>query len=450
MKAYIKYLWIGFTSLLIVTYSCEEDKVTIPCENNEVICLTIDKSVVNADGISTITLSATIPKEADEDKRTIKFKSGTGSFKAENDPENPSKAANADGEASVLLTVGIVPGEYKISASITVGDQTYEAEQTISLEPLTEAIKLSLQPNTIAADGQSKAILTANVPSIFYENNHKVTFSAPQAGDFGGTGETLEVAIDPNGQAIASLTVGNIPGEYSITARLDTEPPYTDIKILMLSPLTQVLSFDFGNIDPNLLIADNTTLVQVTTRVSNLNFLNKQLKLRTIGGWSFADHPNVSEVELPVNELGEISCLLKVGTKAESVALSASIDNISKTSDLFTLLPSYPDQILLRSSSETNTIKAINGTLPLQAFLLKNSGVVSEELIVNFEATQNNAVVGSFLPPLVKTDIEEFVSTEFRALSDTLEAGNTLTLKVLMKRNNNIIAQDSLIVQVLE
>jgi len=102
------------------------------CGSNT-ICLKLKKASAEADGISVIKVIAYIPSISDKENRTITFSSNTGIFKSEPNQQNPEVIVDSSGKAETELTVGTIPGQFTVTATVKVGEDEFTASESLTL-----------------------------------------------------------------------------------------------------------------------------------------------------------------------------------------------------------------------------------------------------------------------------------------------------------------------------
>lgn len=140
--------------LLIVFFGCaNKDDVTL----DEIITLTSDKSNVDADGQSLITLTAVLNPNAAKNKRTVEFKSTMGVFKS-NSMNTVSVSAEKISGVLTAQTTLVAPsstGTYNVSAEVEI----------------PELKGLYIAEKTITADSSEVASINLSSPAISVYNN---------------------------------------------------------------------------------------------------------------------------------------------------------------------------------------------------------------------------------------------------------------------------------------
>jgi hypothetical protein len=173
-------------------------------------------SSLPADGLSQLTLLATIAANADADKRVITFTTSSGSFVGAAGVTTIDVTAGSDGRALAILRSS-QRVETAVVSAVVKGSPTVSAQLQIQFTAPApdDVIRFVSPPAAAPADGQTVTLFTVLVsPSI---STGTVTF-ASSAGTFPPT--PVPIGIDHT--ATAGLTSPKTIGAASVSATLNT------------------------------------------------------------------------------------------------------------------------------------------------------------------------------------------------------------------------------------
>ena len=231
----MKFHWL----LFLVGYSCllcsckdgyfeeniDDAKNKTDCE---VICLTVDRSTVPADGTANVVLTAQIPVNADPANRSITFSTTAGLF-VDSGTMSLTKIAES-GKATARLVVGTTPGIFLVKATVTVGDKTYETPPVyLTLTSVTGGQMLEITTTKLTgepifrADGTSLVQIDVRARDINFTGK-KVTVEVIGGGIFPGNANNNTISLDFNagGSCSTLMQLGQEMQTYILKFTLST------------------------------------------------------------------------------------------------------------------------------------------------------------------------------------------------------------------------------------
>jgi hypothetical protein len=276
--------------LLLIAGGCYKGSSYSPTDPQVTGALTLAPAdgtlSIPADGVSRVTLVATIAADADSDKRVITFTTSSGSFVGApaGSGTTVDVTAGSDGRALVILqssqTVGtaIVTAAVKGAASVAVQRQIQ-----FTAPNADDVLRFVAAPAAAPADGQTITLFTVAVaPSV---STGTVTFSST-AGTFPSA--TVPIGIDHT--ATAGLMSSKTPGVATVSATLSGGGT---------NGFSRQVPFRFDVALPNVIsvVVDSLTVmpggkVHVT---AHLTRLIGQVTANTVAAFSALD-PNGNEV----------------------------------------------------------------------------------------------------------------------------------------------------------
>jgi hypothetical protein len=203
--------------LLIIVFfifSCNKEKTHI--NTDQVISCEISDSIIPADGLSSILITAMIDQNATE--RNVLFSTNLGTFRNNQTVKKDSTIkANNDGIASLSLFSGKVPGIVNINVSIN--DEQFSVERIIRILSLEEFYKhqklvITLSDTAIkATNAQTFCLITALLENG--PNSGIITFKTTRGSFLNAiqdSGRSYQVNADLNGLSHARLLSSTKPG----------------------------------------------------------------------------------------------------------------------------------------------------------------------------------------------------------------------------------------------
>jgi hypothetical protein len=206
--------------LLLAAGGCYKESnysPTAPQTSGAITLTTADGSQsIAADGLSRVTLVATIAANADSDKRTITFTTTSGSFVgAAGGGTTIDVAAGSDGRALAILQSSQTVGTAVVSA-VVKGSPTVSAQVQIQLTApdANGVLRFVTAPGSAPADGATVTLFTVAVSPAM--STGTVTFSSSS-----GTFPSMPVPIGIDHTATAGLTSPKTIGAATVTATLN-------------------------------------------------------------------------------------------------------------------------------------------------------------------------------------------------------------------------------------
>jgi hypothetical protein len=208
-------------TILVTAGSCYKESNYSPTAPQVAGALTLASmdgaQSIPADGLSRLTLVATIPANADSDKRTITFTTTSGTFVGATAGNGTTLdvTAASDGRALVVLQSS-QRVETAIVSAVVKGSPNVSAQLQIQFTAPNpdDVLRFIAAPAAAPADGQTVTLFTVAVSAAM--STGTVTFSST-AGAFPAT--PVQIGIDH--RATAGLTSPKTPGAASVSATLN-------------------------------------------------------------------------------------------------------------------------------------------------------------------------------------------------------------------------------------
>jgi hypothetical protein len=295
--------------------------------------------------------------------------------------------------------------------------------------PIDSILNLAADPATIKANGGSRARIlatidkSATVRRIVFETSHGVLFaggrttSAQQA--------QLTVDADDTGVAVAELQAGNEPATARVTATItvpSTNPSRTitrtiDVRFTPVDP-ADIISL---RVTPESFAADGQSRVSLVATVSpDLPANLRSVTFVTTDG-QFASNKDAGRDGKQATVVADFSNMASVELisplQPARAALSATVSNVTARSEV-TFTRAGPDSIFLEST-QSSILRLGNGTTVLTVFLRRDSGQVTNNTVVTFDAVDSTgAPIGAFSGVTLAT-IDTTDQSEFKRLKAT-------------------------------
>ena len=216
-------------ALVLALVGCDSLPETSDVDAGEILSVTVGESLL-ADGTSTLGIEARIPPDADDDKRTVTFRTDLGTFVGTDNETEVDVPADRSGSATAQLKAGTTPGTATVTA--TVAD--YVVTSRVQLQrALADTLQCQTSTGVAKLDGTSNPLITAllrrEVGSVSVGT--QVLFDAIQADANGversvGRWTGLEGSTtNASGNATASLAVdtGDVLADSPLTVVVTTQ-----------------------------------------------------------------------------------------------------------------------------------------------------------------------------------------------------------------------------------
>ncbi|HSK77387.1 MAG TPA: hypothetical protein VLQ45_13120 [Thermoanaerobaculia bacterium] len=353
------------------------------------LVVTADRTSLVADGSSTTVLTATISPLAAEDRRTVTFKTSTGTFIGASTPPTELTVLASRGVAKATLQSS---RKVEVAAiNVTVKDDA-ETLATFRLDiPFvaagSEVLQLEVTPPSIPADGFSRATLVATVGADVPSDRRTVVFTASkgQLVNGSGTPSTLEVVAGRDNKARAELISSRSLETAIVEASLKDVPGAIERATVRFDPLNpaDVIQLSTSVTEAP---ADGATILQVTATVaSGLAGTDRQVTFTTTRGtFPLSNPPNQQTIQATADASNRATVDLKAGTELDTAVIRATVAGVTAETRV-RFVPALPDFIVLKPDSLT--LKADNtAKVHLVAELRRSLGHVTRGTVVQFSA----------------------------------------------------------------
>lgn len=273
-------------------------------------------------------------------------------------------------------------------------------------EELSAYFNFSSSGVSVPADGASTFRLSVVLPPDTDERIENVTFSCEESSKItslqNGT-YTVSKAIGIDAEASAVFVSNVRPGQYTMKACVTlNDKVYCEEVIVETTPVSNKgLSIRIVE-DPDQWIADGRTEINIEVMVRYFDQDDRKFLISHSDGVIMQSAEAVDTQML--NAFGEKRLTFVTGDEAKNVRMQFSYSEF-ELDTILTLLPSYPDRMILLSSVDTYDF---DSKADLRIFLdRQGEGLVSRNLqmvAVAYQRTEAGIVkVGAFDPPFLKT-----------------------------------------------
>jgi len=341
-----------------------------------------------------------------------------------------------------LVIIGLVYSNCGIDED---DDNTTKCNRAICLTADVGAL------STLSANGVIIINLNAQIAKNSDDDKRTISFST-SAGTFVGSGQNTETVLaDELGYAYAQMKVGYIPGDYYIKATVGAAPNLYDTTIyITLKPIDIEDAFEFSylNLQSNPLRADAFSQIQILVKAKDLNFIGKKLSLLAGGGGVFPSNNNTNTIEVLFDGGGLATALMKVGQVVNDYWLTIKIDD-PNISSVQTIKLERANPEFVKLDPAVDTIAQHNGTVSITIYLGRGVGKVSDQSIINMEATQLGVPLGSFSPPILFSGIDERAVVTFKtSYSGQILMNEPIIIKASMLNDTGATITDSILLHI--
>lgn len=238
MTRKLTHITILALSALVYLIGCKKEE---PVQIDNPITLSLDKSTLDADGKSLIMVTVEINEDFTDDFRevTLTVTDNGGKFKAATgDGKTYSKTVNSAGKLTTDFVVGLIPGDYTITASIGANND-YQDDKSFTLVPLVASDLITIE----AADTTGKIpngvdyfMLTVDVPDFPNKAFELYVSEGSMQGEADGK---LTGTLDGSGHSEVKVTTALFKTNYYFTFKLTEEPQlisYKEVKLKTIGP----------------------------------------------------------------------------------------------------------------------------------------------------------------------------------------------------------------------
>lgn len=354
--------------LLIKLSSCEEEQI-LP---SDIIKFEIpQEESIPADNFTSLMITAVIPKEADINNRSIKFKTDNGYFS--NDTNEITIEADPNGNAATFIRSN-KSGRATITASIS----SYKANKIVNFQPidLSKMIRFeNFDITPLAADALTDRLLKVIVDNKIPADKRKVTFTT-DIGTF--TNQTATIDILANQDGIAQTFIkSDIVGKAKIKAIFNSFETENYLQLIAPTPDNIVLFGEGLSINT---WADGTSTIELKAIINNnITGSQRNVKFTTDLG-SFPNGTKTEEVTPDAS--GTARTLLK-STVVGKPFVTITCRTITRSKS-FEFTRAVPDKIAITLGL---TLKAgLNQNLTIPGKLTRLIGIPSPNFEIDYTA----------------------------------------------------------------
>lgn len=360
-----------------------------PDRLNKIISITPSATVLPADGIARITITAQLDPLTDADKRLVKFTTSGGTL-IWGTQEGPTTTvpADDDGRAVVVLRSSSTPGPVQLdvaagplSRSITIQFVSVRREELFGVD---------VTPPTIPADGFSTMRITVALQRLGTVQQRAVKFEVSRGTLLAtGVGAAREATVtaDTNGVAVIDLQSDKTPGPVRLTV---TALERTDDFEVSFSPVdpSRIITLSAS---PASVPADGATPIAVVARIAaGLPAGKRTVTFGTTVGLFLPGRRGETTIDADGSNTAQATL---VSTTTGEARLTATVDGTT-ASAIVQFDVALPDKLFV--SPAAAALRSGESTL-VTVTLLRDVGEVSPRLQVAYSAqTSSGASIGQF------------------------------------------------------
>ncbi|UFH53100.1 hypothetical protein [Spirosoma sp. KNUC1025] len=259
-------------------------------------------------------------------------------------------------------------------------------------------------PAGATADGRSSYRFTANVSASVSDEYNVITFRS-SGGTFVSSDSSYiqMVRVNEKGEATSDWVVPNKGGDYFISASVGSGSNRFEerIKVVLKDTIPDTIPV-IPTIRDTILIsiagadsvrADNVSLLRINLALKNPH-ITQLVVSNNVGSLSdgTATATSVKSLTVQVDQAGQGEAFLKMSNQVEPYFIRANLVSDPTVFKLYSFTPrrAYADKIFLEADS---VMVQPNSKTPVNAFLVRNVGLVSLGTPIDFEAYQDSSGV---------------------------------------------------------
>lgn len=307
------------------------------------LSITSNPNVLTADGTSTSLITATVtnttgsPVEGVNVSFTVE--SGDGGLSSENN------TTDMNGNATVIYTAGTITGDVVIKAAV---DGVSNTTMIVLVAGEPAQISVSVQPNTIVADGESTSIITAVVMDQYSNpvSDVKIDFSSLQGL---GTINPLTNLTDSDGVATTVYTAGTEDGLDTVNVTNITYNIWNTVDVSLVAVLPEEILITSSQ-DRLVAKSNNNSTVNVFVldeKGEPVSDAIVHFSLETVLGGS------LSKSSVVTDENGSATVVYTAGTVIGDEVIRAACGSVSNNT-VIRLVSGPVAEILIYPMNQTN------------------------------------------------------------------------------------------------
>jgi hypothetical protein len=337
-----------------------------------------------ADGVSRITLTASIDPNATSSNRTIKFSTSAGTLIAAGQKSTTDLDVVVDGSGKALVELQSTNVVLTCRVSARIKDLVRTVNVLFTAPNADDVLILAVAPPTLPADGFSRARITATVKLLSDPSQRIVTFKTSTGTLFSSqqptnSGKSVDVPTDSSGVAFVDLQSSSSVETAFVSA---TAAGVTRNVTVGFTPPAAgsivTLAASAGSAP-----ADGATLVQVTATIAAAIPTGSRTVEFTATDGTFVNGGDGKTAKVTPDASNRAVIDLKAPSLPTSVRVTVTVNNVS-ASVTITFGVALPDSIFV--SPVSAQIRNTDTDL-IRVSLLRNIGVASANQVVVYRAT---------------------------------------------------------------
>ena len=347
-----------------------------------------------------------------------------------------SATTDANGEASVTLTLGGRHGPYAVAASTQ--KESGASTKTVKFSATAFIIRLKIVSGSWQTDTVGKTLANPFVVQLTNEvgdpwSGQTVTFDLFRT-PTGSTGASLSATTattGTNGQASTTLTLGDTPGAYRVFAEF-TKPDKTVlwVRFDVKAEARVATKLEKRSVDGQSVASGTQLSTAYIVRVLDqddvaMNGVSVSFSVSPSSG-------SVSRSTMTTGSNGQASTVLTVGTDAGTYTVTASVTKADNTKLTATFTATVPQEITTLQKHSGDGQSALVGTqlsTPLTVKVLDQGGAAMSGVSVSFSVSPS----GTLTATTISTSTNGLAST---ALTLGITAGTYTVTASVTKPDN--------------
>lgn len=370
---------IALVLAIAVTAGCYDSEHHSPTDPvySGAVQLSQSTASIQADGVSRVTITATLSPATSSANRAVTFKTTAGTFVG---AASPAKETVANADASGLARVELRSSTDVEMAIVTATVSGVTQSITVSFTEAVpdDIIRVSTSASEMPADGFSRVAITAELGPAPSTSNRPVTFKTTAGTFVGAAAPAKEITVNADSAGIARVELRSSTDveQAIVTASAGGVTRSATIAFTAPSPGNIIHISATANVVP----ADGETVIQVIAQVAaGLQSNQRSVEFTTSAG-SFVKSGNQAVTETASLDNRAIVDL-KAPRAPSNTRLTATVNGV-KAEMTIAFVAALPQRIEVQAPF---SIKA-NEEVTVTAKLFRTPGSVTRDRDVSFTA----------------------------------------------------------------
>lgn len=375
--------------------------------------------------------------EIDAENRLINFTSNAGTF-------SPSEVTLKKINGKFAITTSFKPNQKPTESAWVTATVKNKSDVTVTeyikldTPVINDILSFSVSRNTVKANGIDTITCHVKIQNILAKN---ITISSnnTDAKFIKSLESSISYHLKPNKTESFIVVTSKNVGTFILTATIDDKiKSAINYEQVRVSP-DDILELELNGNNP--IILDNTTIYEGSVQLKDYALENIVISVNH-GEFVSASSTGKNSITLLPDNSGNVAFHYKPTNSIDEVLMETKIVSAGVITIALNITPAYPESIILIPDSyEIGSM----GSMSIDAFFLRNTGLVTTGLSVSVEATQtydeSTHHVGRFVSdvlPIVTKNGKNTVSFKL----DTRPAKEGIPIRItvsVIDGNNNKI-----------